>query len=103
MTLPAVISPAGAVETLLKAGVKISERALRFVPEGEDRPRQAIDTARRFARGEATSEEMAAVRVAAQAAADAPRAAGAAARAAAEAQTAERAEQERMLRAWLNT
>lgn len=31
-----------------------AERALRFVPEGEDRPRIAIDTTRRWVRGEAT-------------------------------------------------
>lgn len=49
----------------------IAERALRFVREGEDRPRQAIETARRFARGEATEEELSAARTAADAAADA--------------------------------
>lgn len=109
----------------------IAERALRFVPDGEDRPRQAIDTARRFARGEATSEEMAAVRVAARAAAEASweaaaRAASWAARAAAATAASgamsgatswaasraanraaplatERAEQERLFRAWLDT
>lgn len=46
-----------------------AERALRFVPEGEDRPRQAIEVARRYARGEATREEMDAAGVAAWAAA----------------------------------
>lgn len=35
-----------------------AERALRFVPAGEERPRVAIETARRFARGEATREEL---------------------------------------------
>lgn len=39
-----------------------AERALRFVPAGEERPRVAIETARRFVRGEATREELAAAR-----------------------------------------
>jgi len=64
-----------------------AERVLRLVPESEDRPRQAIDTARRFARGEATRKEL----KAAEEAEEAARAA----------QSAERAEQERMLRVWL--
>lgn len=34
------------------------EPALKFVPEGEDRPRQAIETARRHARGEASDKEL---------------------------------------------
>jgi hypothetical protein len=32
--------------------------ALKYVPEGEDRPRIAIETAERWARGEATIEEV---------------------------------------------
>ena len=37
-----------------------AEAVLHLVPAGEDRPRLAIEAARRFARGEATREEMAA-------------------------------------------
>ena len=58
-----------------------AEAVLVYVPAGEDRPRLAIECARRFARGEATREEMAAARDAARAAAGA--AAWSAARAAA--------------------
>ena len=53
-----------------------AEAALIYVPAGEDRPRLAIECARRFACGEATREGMAAARAAAWAAARA--AAGAA-------------------------
>jgi hypothetical protein len=61
-----------------------AEAALIYVPAGEDRPRQAIECARRFAAGDATHEEMAAARAAARAAAWAAAwAAGAAAWAAA--------------------
>lgn len=45
-----------------------AEATLKYVPEGEDRPRLAIETARRFARGEATKEEFEAVEAAARAA-----------------------------------
>ena len=55
-----------------------AEAVLHLVPAGEDRPRKAIECARRFAAGEATREEMAAASAAAWAAARA--AAGAAAR-----------------------
>ena len=41
------------------------EAVLHLVPEGEDRPRKAIEVARRFANGEATEEELAAARDAA--------------------------------------
>ena len=58
-----------------------AEAALIYVPAGEDRPRQAIEVARRFAAGDATREELAAARDAAWDAAGA--AAWAAARAAA--------------------
>ena len=53
---------------LVLAACDCAELALRFAPEGEDRPRIAIETARRWARGEATLDE---VRDAADAAADA--------------------------------
>ena len=39
--------------------------ALKYVPEGEDRPLKAIETAERFARGEATDGERAAAAAAA--------------------------------------
>ena len=45
-----------------------AESVLHLVPAGEDRPRQAIEVARRFARGEATRDELAAARVASSAA-----------------------------------
>lgn len=35
-----------------------AELALKYVPEGEDRPRKAIETARAWTRGEATIEEV---------------------------------------------
>lgn len=89
------------------------EPALAFVPKGEARPRQAVETARRFARGEATDEELAAAWDAARDAAsatawDAARAAAwdaakAAARDAAwdAAWDAARDGQEQIFRAWL--
>lgn len=62
------------------------EPALAYVPEGEDRPRDAVETARRFARGEVSSEALDAAGAAARDAAwDAARAAATAARAAARA------------------
>ena len=62
-----------------------AEAVLHLVPAGEDRPRLAIECARRFAAGDATREELAAAWAAAWAAARAAArdAAGAAARAAA--------------------
>jgi len=63
-----------------------AETALKYVPAGEDRPRLAIETARRFVAGSATCEELAAAGDAAAGAAAraaAWAAAGAAARAAA--------------------
>ena len=45
-------------QELVLAACDCAETALRFVPEGEDRPRMAIETARRCARGEATAEEV---------------------------------------------
>jgi len=66
-----------------------AESVLKYIPEGEDRPRVAIETARKWCRGEATLEEVksaadAAVYVAGYVAgvAGAAGAAGAAARAA---------------------
>lgn len=44
------------------------EPALQFAAHGDDRPRAAVETARRFARGEATAEELAAASAAADAA-----------------------------------
>lgn len=99
----------------------IAERALRSVPEGEERPRIAIETARKYAAGEASEEEMAAANAAAWIAVDAAwiavdaawaawAAANAsafyavmAARGGAADADAERAEQEKILRAWLET
>jgi len=53
-----------------------AESVLHLVPKGEDRPKAAIEIARKFANGEVTREEMAAARDAAE---DAARAAGGAA------------------------
>jgi hypothetical protein len=62
-----------------------AETALQYVPQGEDRPRKAIDVARRYADGKATDKELDAAWAAAWAAARAAAwaAAWAAARAAA--------------------
>jgi len=46
-----------------------AESVLHLVPAGEDRPRRAIEVARRFASGDADREEMAAAKDAAWAAA----------------------------------
>jgi len=46
-----------------------AESVLHLVPAGEDRARQAVEVARRYARGEATQEELAAAASAASAAA----------------------------------
>ena len=61
---------------LVLAACDCAELVIQHVPDGEDRPRAAIDTARAWARGEATEEEVAAG--AAGAAGDAAWAAGAA-------------------------
>ena len=60
-----------------------AERALQYVPDGEDRPRIAIMTKRRWIRGDATDEELSAAGSAAGSAAwsaarDAARSAGSA-------------------------
>jgi hypothetical protein len=65
---------------LVLAACDCAETALVHVPDGEERPRMAIETARAWARGEATIEE---VRAAAGAAAGATWGVGGAARAAA--------------------
>jgi hypothetical protein len=52
-------------QELVLAACDCAETALRYVPEGEHRPRLAIETARRWARGEATVKEVDAARVAA--------------------------------------
>jgi hypothetical protein len=67
---------------IVLAACDCAELALRHVPAGEDRPRAAIDTARSWARGEATIEAVRAAAYAADAAADAAYAADAAADAA---------------------
>ncbi len=85
------------------------EPAMQFVQPGETRPQDALRVARAYARGQATSNDLAAAWAAARAAAG--DAAGAAARAAAgyaagdaagaAAWAAAWAEHERILRAWL--
>jgi hypothetical protein len=55
-------------QELVLAACDCAELALRYVPEGEHRPRLAIETARRWARGEATVEEVRAADAAALAA-----------------------------------
>ena len=67
-------------EVLVLCACEYARTALRYVPAGETRPLAAIETAERWARGEATLDE---VRAAADAAADADDAAAAAAYAAA--------------------
>ena len=78
-------------QELVLAACDCAETALRFVPQGEDRPRLAIETTSRWARGEATVEEVRAAARAARAADAAARAADAAARAAYAATRAARA------------
>ena len=67
-------------EAIVLCACAYARTALRYVPAGETRPLAAIETAERWARGEATLDE---VRAAADAAADADDAAAAAAYAAA--------------------
>jgi hypothetical protein len=66
----------------------IAASVLRFVPAGEDRPRVAIECARRHLAGRATTSELRAARSAAEAAATAYAGAGAATATAAGAATA---------------
>lgn len=61
--------PAGHDGAVRLLACDFAERALRYVPESEDRPRQAVDIARRYVRGEATSKEMKSAAVAAERAA----------------------------------
>ena len=67
-------------QDVVLAACDCAEPALRYVRVGEDRPRKAIETARAWARGEATIEE---VRETRRAASDAASAAAATAYAAA--------------------
>ena len=64
-------------ETLVLAACACAETALCHVPAGEERPRLAIEAARRWTRGEATVEEVRAACAAAYAAAYAADAAAA--------------------------
>jgi hypothetical protein len=43
---------------LVLAACSCAETSLKYVPSGEDRPRAAIETARKWARGKATIEEV---------------------------------------------
>ena len=43
---------------LVLAACACAETALKYVPEGEERPRIAIETARKWARGKATLEQV---------------------------------------------
>ena len=47
------------------AACACARTSLKYVPAGEDRPRLAIECAERYARGEATKDELAAARAAA--------------------------------------
>ena len=66
-------------QQLVLAACDCAELSLKYVPKGEDRPRVAIETARAWAKGKATIDEVAAA-AAAGAAADADAYAAAAAR-----------------------
>jgi hypothetical protein len=55
-------------QELVLAACDCAELALRYVPKGEHRPRLAIETARRWAKGEATVKEVRAADAAARAA-----------------------------------
>jgi hypothetical protein len=70
-------------EKVVLAACACAELALKYVPAGEERPKQAIETARKWARGEATLQEVNAANAAAYA--DAAYAAASAAYAAANA------------------
>ena len=58
-------------KVLVRIACDCARTALRFVPEGEDRPRLAIETAERWTRNEATIDEVRAAAYAADVAADA--------------------------------
>src|ERR1700678_1155317 len=45
-------------QQIVVAACDCAETALRFVPKGEDRPRVAIETTRKWARGGATLDEV---------------------------------------------
>ena len=53
---------------LVLAACSCAETALKYVKEGEDRPRIAIETARKWARGKATLQQVTAAAAAADAA-----------------------------------
>ena len=72
-------------QEVVLAACDCAELALRHVPKGEDRPRRAIETARAWARGKASLDDVRAARAAAEAARAAAWAAAEAAEAAAEA------------------
>ena len=55
-------------KVLVRIACDCARTALRFVPEGEDRPRLAIETTERWLSGEATIEEVRSARQAAYAA-----------------------------------
>ena len=44
--------------TIVRAACRVARTALRYVPEGEERPRKAIEAAERWCRGAATLEEL---------------------------------------------
>jgi len=54
---------------IVLAACECAEQSLKYIPKGEDRPRQAIETARAWTRGEATLEQVRATATAADAAA----------------------------------
>ena len=56
-------------KVLVRIACDCARTALRFVPEGEDRPRLAIETAERWTRNEATIDEVRAAAYVADAAA----------------------------------
>jgi len=56
-------------KAIVRAACACAREALVYVPAGEDRPRLAIETAERWTRGEATTEEVREAEAAAHAAA----------------------------------
>jgi hypothetical protein len=75
-------------KTLVLAACRCARLALKYVPKGEERPLQAIETAEKWARGVATIEEVRRDASTASAATSAADAAACAARAAADASSA---------------
>jgi len=64
--LPKVLTTPDEERDVRLIACDLAEAVLHFVPAGEERPRQAIETARRFVRGEATHTELVAARAAAR-------------------------------------